>query len=66
MQQVSQQEELLTIGELVKMLRVSRPTIYVLMKCEGLPYLKIGKSLRFSSRSVDAWLAEREQVCRGA
>ncbi len=66
MQQVSQQESLLTIQQVTEMLQVSRPTVYVLMEREGLPYLKIGKSLRFSPLSVHAWLAEREQVRKGA
>jgi excisionase family DNA binding protein len=66
MQQVSQQESLLTIRQIAEMLQVSRPTVYALIEREGLPYLKIGKSLRFSSLSVHAWLAEHEQVRKGA
>jgi excisionase family DNA binding protein len=60
MQQVNQQEQLLTIQGVAAMLCVSRPTVYTLMAREGLPYLKIGKSLRFSPSSVRTWLAERE------
>lgn len=65
MQQVSQQEQLLTIKGVTEMLQVSRPTVYALIEREGLPYLKIGKSLRFSPQSVRAWLADHEQVRKG-
>ncbi len=57
-----QQEPLLTIKGVVEMLSVSRPTVYALMEREGLPYFKIGKSLRFSPLLVRAWLAEHEQI----
>jgi excisionase family DNA binding protein len=65
MQQVSQQEPLqplLTIQGVARVLGVSRPTVYALMEREGLPYLKLGKSLRFSPPSVSTWLAEHEQT----
>ncbi len=56
-------EPLLTIDAMMKMLGVTRPTIYALMEREGLPYIKIGKSLRFSPPSVRTWLIEHEQTC---
>ena len=65
MHQVSQHEllqPLLTIRQVARMLGVSRPTVYAMMEREGLPYLKIGKTLRFSPSSVHEWLAEHEQV----
>ncbi len=65
MQQVSQHEPLqplLTIQGVARVLGVSRPTVYALMEREGLPYLKLGKSLRFSPQSVHVWLAEHEQA----
>ncbi len=65
MHQVSQHEllqPLLTIRQVARMLGVSRPTVYAMMEREGLPYLKIGKTLRFSPSSVHEWLAEYKQV----
>ncbi len=65
MQQVSQHEllqPLLTIHQVARVLGVSRPTVYAMMEREGLPYLKMGKTLRFSPSSVYEWLAEHEQV----
>ena len=58
---VIQVEPLVTIDAVTKWFGVTRPTIYALMEREGLPYIKIGKSLRFSPPSVRTWLAEHEQ-----
>lgn len=59
---VLQVEPLITIEAITRWLGVTRPTIYALMERDGLPYIKIGKSLRFSPPSVRAWLAEHEHT----
>lgn len=50
-------EELLTIEEVSKLLRVTKPTIHKLMKSpKGLAYIKLGKSTRFKQSEVLKYL----------
>lgn len=48
-------DELLTITEISERLKISKTTIYRLRK-QGLPALKVGKSLRFNEKQVIEWL----------
>jgi len=57
-------EYLMTIPELMKFLQVKRNTIYTLRK-QGLPTMKIGRSVRFRIASVLTWLTEMEQTNQG-
>lgn len=59
---VIQMEPLITIDVVTRWFGVTRPTVYALMERESLPYIKIGKSLRFSPPSLRSWLAEHEQT----
>lgn len=52
---------LLTVAELCKVLKISRPTMYTLIG-QGLPVIRFGKALRFSSVSVERWVARREEI----
>lgn len=54
-------QPLLTFEDVCKLLQLSRPMIYVLID-EGLPYMKFGKSVRFSPISLQSWLARREHI----
>ncbi len=53
---------LLTIPKVASLLGVSRPTVYELIAREGLPTIKLGRSVRVSPVSLQNWLAERERV----
>lgn len=53
-------DSLLTIPELMELLKVKRNTIYTLRKL-GLPTIKIGRSVRFRAESVWQWLSEMEK-----
>jgi excisionase family DNA binding protein len=55
-------ESLLTIDTLMSLLGVSRPTVYTLMEQESLPYIKMGRSLRFRPSAIHTWLLEHEQM----
>jgi len=55
------QDQLMTIPELMKFLQVKRNTIYTLRKM-GLPTVKIGRSVRFRADSILKWLSEMEQT----
>lgn len=45
----------LTVEDVSEMLQVSRITIYNLKK-KGLPFLKIGKNIRFDQQEVLGWI----------
>ena len=50
-------EQYLSTGELMKMLGISRSTVYRLMD-KGMPYLKVGEVNRFPKDQVLVWLKE--------
>lgn len=56
---------LLSASQVMELLGCSRTALWMLMRTQGLPYIKLGEgrraSLRFSSDSVSRWLATREQ-----
>ena len=54
-------QPLLTIADVCKLLHLSRPMIYVLID-QGLPVMKFGKAVRFSPKSLQRWLARREEI----
>jgi excisionase family DNA binding protein len=59
-------DELLTVKELASLFKLTRWTIYNLTRQrnrrEGaLPYIKIGRELRFRRSSVEAWVIAQEQ-----
>lgn len=54
-------QPLLTIADVCKMFQISRPTIYTLID-QGLPIIRFGKAIRFSSGSVQRWVSRREEI----
>ena len=62
---VPAQARLLTAEQMMELLGVSRTGLYLLMRQEGLPYIKFGDTrgaaLRFNARSVEQWLARNER-----
>lgn len=55
---MSNQNELLTIDEARKILRVGRNVMYDLIR-KGFPHIKIGKQIRIPSRALDRWMEEQ-------
>ncbi len=58
-------DELLTVKELASVFKLTRWTIYNLTRQrnrrEGaLPYIKIGRELRFRRSAVESWLLSQE------
>ena len=45
----------LTIDDVSEMLQVTRSTVYNLKK-RGLPYIKLGKNIRFDQKEVIEWV----------
>lgn len=54
-------KEYLTVSELQEKLKVSRQTIYDWRK-NGLPFLKIGSSIRFDGDEVNEWVEKQNKV----
>ena len=56
---------LLHAAQVMELLGCSRTALWMLMRTQGLPYIKLGEgrraALRFTSDSVSKWLATREQ-----
>ncbi|WP_037372701.1 helix-turn-helix domain-containing protein [Anaerovorax odorimutans] len=49
----------LTIQDLAEMLQVTRTTIYNLKK-KGLPFIKLGKNIRFNQDEVIEWIMKNQ------
>ena len=45
----------LTVEDVAEMLQVTRTTIYNLKK-KGLPFIKLGKNIRFDEEAVGEWV----------
>jgi excisionase family DNA binding protein len=54
------EENIFTIDEVSKYLKIPKSTIYKLCQRNQMPFSKIGKQLRFRKTSVDNWLSEKE------
>ena len=55
-------EELVTVDDLSKTLRVSRVWIYKLVREKRIPFYHIEKCVRFSPAEVKEWLEERKNT----
>jgi len=53
-------EKLLTIDELAKALSVKKSTIYQWVHLGLIPYIKVGRLLRFKEGNIQKWLISRE------
>lgn len=61
-QEIDKEPRMMTTGEVAKYLRVSRATVYRLVKQGKIPVSRISKHLRFRKGSIDRWLSEKEGV----
>ena len=53
------QQLLLNIDQACQVLSLGKSKIYELMETEGLPFIKIGKSLRFPYFALQQWIQQR-------
>lgn len=53
--------QLLTVKEIAQVLTVSPATVNKWMKHSKLPYLKLGKAVRFLEKDVLAWVEKQRQ-----
>ncbi len=61
-EQIDKEPRMMTTGEVAKYLRVSRATVYRLVKQGKIPVSRISKHLRFRKGSIDRWLSEKEAM----
>ena len=52
--------EVLTVAEVAHLLRVSQRTVQRLVASERIPFMRVGRSVRFRQPSLVAWLASAE------
>ena len=57
---------LLTVGEVARVMRVSKMTVYRMVHCGELTALKVGRGFRIPSKAVHAYLAAAYVVCDAA
>ena len=56
----NRKDEIFTLEEVCKYLKVSKHTLYKYTQNKRMPSFKVGKVLRFRKSSVDTWIEERE------
>jgi excisionase family DNA binding protein len=56
------QQNLLTIDELARYLKVDKFTIYRLLGQKKIPAFKVGNQWRFQRAMIDAWLMQNSNV----
>lgn len=56
------QDNLLTVIQIAKYLRVDKFTIYRLVSEKKIPAFKVGNQWRFKKRLVDAWLVKNSNM----
>lgn len=54
-------DPLMTIDELARYMRVSRFTIYRLVKRQFIPGTKIGRQWRFQKEEIDQWVRDQSR-----
>lgn len=53
-------QELMTLSMVIRMLNVSKSTIYRWIYNGSIPAIKVGRQWRFEKEKIDEWLKERE------
>ena len=51
---------LMTTPELAEYLRISRASVYRLVRQKQIPVSKVGRQLRFRKDTIDVWLSKDE------
>jgi excisionase family DNA binding protein len=56
-------EKLWTVTDVAEYLGVTERTVRTWQRTRRLPYIRIGGTIRFSQREVEAWVAGRHEPC---
>lgn len=59
-----EREVYLTLNELCELLKIPKPTIYDYTHQKKIPFVKIGKLLRFPLSVIESWLKNPEETLR--
>ena len=54
-------EELLTISELSRYLKISKPTLYKMVEKGKIPALKIANQWRFKKEDINMWIEKQRK-----
>ena len=54
------ESKVLTVDEVAAYMRISRSTVYRMVKQQKLPGFKVGSDWRFSADSIKQWMHEQE------
>lgn len=57
-------DEILTLKEISKYLRISPDTVYKMAQESRIPSFKVGKKWRFKKDRIDKWLLQQEKENR--
>jgi excisionase family DNA binding protein len=60
------EDEFLNINELSKLIGLTKPTLYGHVHRKTIPFIKKGKMLRFSKKSILNWLEEGKSQSKSA
>ena len=55
-------DDILTLQELHRYLKIPKPTLYQLAQTGRIPAAKVGRHWRFQRRSIDQWLKGQERT----
>ena len=58
-------EQLLNIGEVEKVLNVKKSTLRAWVFANRIPFIKIGRLIRFKPSDLEAWVSNREKGGNG-
>jgi excisionase family DNA binding protein len=54
-------EELLTLNELSRYLKISKPTLYKMVEKGNIPALKIANQWRFKKEDINRWIEKQRK-----
>jgi len=52
---------LITVADAAEMLKISRTTLYDMIRYESFPVVRFGKLVRVNPKKMQEWLEQREQ-----
>lgn len=58
---MEEENSLLTVSDMAKLLKISRSKAYDLVKEKSFPIIKIGKCIRISKKELEVWLHNTEK-----
>ena len=59
------ESKLMTVSEVAEYLRISRASVYRLVRSRQVPVSTVGRQLRFRRGSIDRWLQGKEMSSYG-